>query len=64
MSRGKQPKLSSQRRHLLEPHDAGTHTQEELAELPDVLFGLRVMRKPLGRIQHPRPCCVAALLMT
>jgi hypothetical protein len=49
MSRGKQPKLSaSQRRHLLEPHDAGTHTQEELAELPDVLFGLRVMRKPLG----------------
>ena len=34
MSRGKQPKLSaSQRKHLLELHDAGTHTQEELAEL-------------------------------
>ncbi len=33
MSRGKQPKLSaSQRKHLLELHDAGTHTQEELAE--------------------------------
>ena len=32
--RGKQPKLSaSQRRHLLELHDAGNHTQEELAEL-------------------------------
>jgi Helix-turn-helix domain of resolvase len=34
MSRGKQPKLSaSQRSHLLELHDAGIHTQEELAEL-------------------------------
>jgi hypothetical protein len=34
MSRGKQPKLSaSQRKHLLELHDAGTHTQNELAEL-------------------------------
>jgi transposase len=33
MRRGKQPKLSaSQRNHLLELHDAGTHTQEELAE--------------------------------
>jgi len=32
--RGKQPKLSvSQRRHLLELHDAGNHTQEELAKL-------------------------------
>lgn len=32
--RGKQPKLSvSQRRHLLELHDAGNHKQEELAEL-------------------------------
>jgi DNA invertase Pin-like site-specific DNA recombinase len=32
--RGKQPKLSaSQRKHLLELHDAGAHTQEELAEL-------------------------------
>lgn len=32
--RGKQPKLSvSQRRHLLELHDAGNHTQAELAEL-------------------------------
>lgn len=35
--RGKQPKLSvSQRRHLLELHDAGNHTQEELAELFNV----------------------------
>jgi transposase len=34
MSRGKQPRLSvSQRKHPLELHDAGTHTQEELAEL-------------------------------
>jgi transposase len=33
MSRRKQPKLSaSQRKHLLELPDAGTHTQEELAE--------------------------------
>ena len=32
-ARGKQSKLSaSQRNHLLELHDAGTHTQEELAE--------------------------------
>lgn len=35
MSRGKQHKLSaSQRKHLLELHDAGTHTQAELAEQP------------------------------
>ncbi|HKA10013.1 MAG TPA: hypothetical protein VKI99_06035 [Candidatus Dormibacteraeota bacterium] len=34
MSRGKQPKLpASQRKHLLELHDAGTHTQEQVAEL-------------------------------
>ena len=34
MSRGKQPKLSaSGRKLLLELHDAGTHPQEELAEL-------------------------------
>jgi biotin operon repressor len=34
MSRGKQPKLSaSRRKHLLELHDARTHSQEELAEL-------------------------------
>ncbi|WP_395245061.1 recombinase family protein [Agromyces sp. MMS24-K17] len=32
--RGKQPKLSaSQRKHLFELHDAGAHTQAELAEL-------------------------------
>ncbi len=32
--RGKQPTLSaSQRNHLLETYDAGTHTQEELAHL-------------------------------
>lgn len=32
--KGKQPKLSnSQRRHLLKLHDAGEHTQAELAEL-------------------------------
>jgi hypothetical protein len=34
MSRGKQLKLSvSQRNHLLELHDDGTHTPKELAEL-------------------------------
>ena len=33
MSRRKQPKLfASQRNHRLELHDAGTHTQEGLAE--------------------------------
>ncbi|PRZ12934.1 recombinase family protein [Nesterenkonia sandarakina] len=35
--RGKQPKLSpSKRKHLLATHEAGTHTQTELAELFDV----------------------------
>jgi IS30 family transposase len=34
MSRGTQPKLSaSQRKHLRELHDAGTHTGQELAGL-------------------------------
>lgn len=35
--RGKQPKLSpSKRKHLLTTHQAGKHTQTELAELFDV----------------------------
>lgn len=35
--RGKQPKLTpAKRRHLLDVHAAGTHTQTELAELFDV----------------------------
>ncbi|MET8183714.1 recombinase family protein [Streptomyces sp. NPDC005336] len=35
--RGKQPKLStSQRKHLLALHEAGAHTQAELAELYSV----------------------------
>jgi hypothetical protein len=39
MSRGKQPKLSaSQRKHLLELHNAGTHTQEELVATGACLF--------------------------
>jgi transposase len=49
MSRGKQPELSaSQRKHLLEPHDAGTHTHKELAELFSV-SRTTVYREPQRR---------------
>ncbi len=61
--RGKQPKLSSaQRRHLLTLHEAGEHTQAELAELFNVSRAAvyRELSEPparrTGNTTHGRPC--------
>ena len=55
--RGKTPKLSaSQRRHLLELHDKGEHTQAELAELFSVsrtTIYREVQRRAVAAMQPP-----------